>query len=70
MSASLFCRSHFSIAVLVRSAFVAAEDAEFAGGFADFGERVVEVRGVLRFHVNKELILPRAAVNRAAFDLE
>src|SRR5689334_21159720 len=70
MSASLFCRSHFSIAVLVRSAFVAAEDAEFAGGFAYFREGLVQVGSIFCFQVNEELVFPGAAVNRAAFNLQ
>src|SRR5437762_11516402 len=31
---------------------------------------MVQIGGILRFHINKKLILPGTAVNRAAFDLE
>src|SRR6516225_1433584 len=55
---------------LARGCHVASENAEFAGGLAHLGEGVVEAGGVFRLEVNEELILPGAAVNRAALDLE
>ena len=58
------------LGLLARSGGVAAEDAEFTGGFADFREGLIEAGDVGGFDVDKKLILPRAAVNRAAFDLE
>jgi hypothetical protein len=52
------------------SGFVAAENAEFAGSGADFGESLVEASGVGRFNVDEKLVFPGAAVDRAAFDFE
>lgn len=39
-----------------------------AGGLADFGEGGFELGGGVGFDVEEELVLPRAAVNGAAFD--
>jgi hypothetical protein len=55
---------------LARSGDVATEDAEFAGGAADFSESLVEPGDFASFDVNEKLIFPRAAVNRAALNLE
>ena len=56
--------------LLAGSGGVAAEDAEFAGGAADFGQGLIEARDVGGFDVDEKLIFPGAAVNRAAFDLK
>ncbi len=56
--------------MLARSGGVAAEDVEFAGGSADFGEGLIEAGDVGGFDVDEKLIFPGAAVNRAAFDLK
>src|SRR5204863_513904 len=55
---------------LARRGEVAAEDAEFAGGGADFGEGGIETGGCLGFDVDEKLIFPGAAVDGTAFDLE
>jgi len=49
---------------------VAAEDTEFARGFADFGEGSIEAGDVGGFYVDEKLIFPGAAVDGAAFDLK
>lgn len=54
----------------VRSGDVAAEDAEFAGGGADFGKGLVEASDIGGFDVDEELVFPGTAVDRAAFDLQ
>jgi len=68
--ASFVYQERSAAADLTRSGYVAAEDAEFAGGLAYFGQSTVQVGGVLGFHVNEELIFPGAAVNGPAFDFE
>src|ERR1700756_4984451 len=67
---SSFCGNVDSIPFLARRRDVPSEDAECAGGFAHFGEGLVEARGVFRLYVKEELVFPRAAVNRAALDFE
>lgn len=49
---------------------VAAEDAEFAGGFANFSKGFFEPGEVGSFDVDEELVFPRAAVDGTAFNLE
>ena len=49
---------------------IAAEETELAGGVADFRKGLVEAGDIARFQINKKLVFPGAAVNRAAFDLE
>ena len=65
-----FCGNVDAILASARRRDVPPEDAECAGGFAHFGEGVVEACGVLRFYVKEELVFPGAAVNRAALDFE
>src|SRR6266566_2716805 len=67
----LFCGNLDSLGSFsARSRGVASEHAQFAGGFAHFGESVVEAGGLFGFQVNEELVFPGAAVNRAALDFE
>src|SRR6266699_3243734 len=67
----LFCGNLDSLGSFsARSRGVASEHAQFAGGFAHFGESVVEAGGLFGFQVNEELVFPGAAVNRPALDLE
>ena len=47
---------------------VEAEDAEIVGGFAGFGQCVVEEFGFVGFDFEDEAVGPRLAVNRAALD--
>lgn len=47
---------------------VEAEDAEIAGGLADFGQGEVELRGGVGFDVEEELVFPGTTVDGAAFD--
>ncbi len=47
---------------------VEAEDAEVVGGFAGFGEGVVEEFGFVGFDLEDEAVGPGLAVDRAAFD--
>ena len=47
---------------------VQAEDAEGAGGFADFDQGGFELGGGLGFDIEEELVFPGAAVDGAAFD--
>ena len=56
--------------LLAKSCGVAAEDAEFTGGFADFREGLIEADDVDGFDVDEKLIFPRVAVDGAAFDLK
>ncbi len=55
---------------LAGSGDVAAEDAEFAGGGTDVGEGSVESGNIAGFDIDEKLILPGAAVNGTALDLE
>src|SRR5260370_30067941 len=54
---------------LAGSGNVAAEDAEFAGGAADFGEGLVEPGNISCFDINEKLRFPGAAVKRADLHL-
>jgi len=54
----------------VASGRVKTEDAEVAGGLADFGQGGFELRGRVGFYIDEKLVLPGAAVNGAAFDFE
>lgn len=49
---------------------VAAEDAEFAGGFANFSKGFFKPGEVESFDVDEELVFPGTAVDGAAFNLE
>src|SRR2546421_3717584 len=55
---------------LARRGGVAAEDAKFAGGGADFREGCIETGKCFGFDVDKKLIFPGAAVDGTAFDLK
>jgi len=65
-----FSRDRREASQLARRGGVAAEDAEFACGGADFGEGGIETSGCLGFDVDEKLIFPGAAVDGTAFDLE
>src|SRR5207302_3906484 len=56
--------------LLVRCGNVTAEDTEFAGGGADFIQRLFEPGNIACFDVNEKLVFPGAAMNRTAFNLE
>ena len=58
----------FSGSILRRR--VQAENANFVGGFAYFAQGLFESCNNVCFHVDKELIFPRAAVNWAALDFQ
>ena len=58
----------FSGSILRRG--IQAEDANFVSGFAHFAQRLFESCNSVRFHIYKELIFPRAAVNWAALDFQ
>ncbi len=47
---------------------VEAQDAQIAGGFADFREGRFELGGRIGFKIQEKLIFPGAAVDGAAFD--
>jgi hypothetical protein len=55
---------------LARSGDVAAEDAEFAGGVADFREGLIELGHIAGFDIDEKLILPGTTVDGTAFDFE
>ena len=63
-------REAWHAAGLARSSRVAAEDAEFRGGVADFREGLLEAGNFAGFDVDEKLILPGTAVDGTAFDLE
>lgn len=47
---------------------IETEDAQIAGGFADFRESGFELRRRIGFDIQKKLVFPGAAVDRAALD--
>jgi len=47
---------------------IETEDAEVAGGLADFGKSGIELGGGVGFNIEEKLVFPGATVDGAAFD--
>ena len=62
--------SHTRIPLLAAGSAIEAEDAEIAGGFADFLQGLLQFFQVLGFDVDEELIFEGLAVDGAALDLQ